>query len=236
LANLFGLGYQYWKEVTGVLRSIIPVYDKVNMAISLGKANKYREMGIKDNVFPGDKILDAGSGFGNMSRIAASLTDQKIEAILYDPLSMMLSTARNIQSAAFRRSLSSGVFEYTPFREQVFDAVLCGYSLRDAIELEAAISELYRVLKKGGSLVVVDLGKPDNEFLRSLVSIYLKYVLAIVAFFVAGQLGLKFKTIHGTYKKWPRNSELLSLLNRRFSKVKFQTGLLGAAIIVTAYK
>src|SRR4029453_3996160 len=99
------------------------------MAISLGKANKYREMGIKGNVFPGNKILDAGSGFGNMSRIAASLTDQQIEAILYDPLSMMLSTARNLQPSSFRGFLSSGVFEYTPFREQVFDAVLCGYSL-----------------------------------------------------------------------------------------------------------
>ena len=233
---MFGLGYQYWKEVTGVLGSIIPVYDKVNMAISLGKANKYREMGIKGNVFPGDKILDAGSGFGNMSRIAARLTDQQIEAILYDPLSMMLSGARNFLSTSFNGSLSSGVFEYTPFREQVFDAILCGYSLRDAIELEAAISELYRVLKKGGSLVVVDLGKPDNEFLRSLVSFYLKYILAIVAFFVAGQLGLKFKALHGTYKKWPRNSELRSLLGRQFSKVKFQTGLIGAAVIVIAYK
>ena len=46
--NLFGLGYQYWKEVVSVLHSIIPVYDKVNMAISLGKANKYR---LKDSRF-----------------------------------------------------------------------------------------------------------------------------------------------------------------------------------------
>ena len=48
LDNLFGLGYQYWKEVVSVLHSIIPVYDKVNMAISLGKANKYR---LKDSRF-----------------------------------------------------------------------------------------------------------------------------------------------------------------------------------------
>jgi demethylmenaquinone methyltransferase / 2-methoxy-6-polyprenyl-1,4-benzoquinol methylase len=57
-----------------------------------------------------------------------------------------------------------------------------------------------------------------------------------VAFFVAGQLGLKFKALHGTYKRWPRNSELRSLLGRQFSKVKFQTGLIGAAVIVIAYK
>ena len=55
-----------------------------------------------------------------------------------------------------------------PFKDQVFDAVLCGYSLRDAIQLDAAIDELYRVLKKGGILVVVDLGKPNNKFLRFL--------------------------------------------------------------------
>jgi demethylmenaquinone methyltransferase/2-methoxy-6-polyprenyl-1,4-benzoquinol methylase len=108
--------------------------------------------------------------------------------------------------------------------------------LRDAIELESAIAEIYRVLKKGGVLVVVDLGKPDNKFLRSFVSFYLKYVLTIIAFFVAGQGGLKFKTIHGTYKKWPRNSELHLLLSKRFSKVKFKTGLMGAAVIIVAYK
>jgi demethylmenaquinone methyltransferase/2-methoxy-6-polyprenyl-1,4-benzoquinol methylase len=230
------LGYQYWKEVVGVLRSVIPVYDKVNVAISLGKANKYRWEGIKGHVHPGNKILDAGSGFGNMSRIASKITDQHLEMVLYDPLLMMLSRTRNFLPDSSNQYLSSGVFEYMPFKEQVFDAVLCGYSLRDAIELESAIAEIYRVLKKGGSLVVVDLGKPDNKFLRFFVSFYLKYALTVIAFFVAGQSGLKFKTIHGTYKKWPRNSELHSLLSRRFSKVKFKTGLMGAAVIVVAYK
>ena len=194
--------------MAGVLRSVIPVYDKVNVAISLGKANKYRWEGIKGHVHPGNKILDAGSGFGNMSRIASKITDQHLEMVLYDPLLMMLSRTRNFLPDSSNQYLSSGVFEYMPFKEQVFDAVLCGYSLRDAIELESAIAEIYRVLKKGGSLVVVDLGKPDN----------------------------KFQTIHGTYKKWPRNSELHSLLSRRFSKVKFKTGLMGAAVIVVAYK
>ena len=233
---MFGLGYQYWKEVAGVLRSVIPVYDKVNMAISLGKANKYRWEGIKGHVHPGNKILDAGSGFGNMSRIASKITDQHLEMVLYDPLLMMLSRTRNFLPYSSNQYLSSGVFEYMPFKGQVFDAVLCGYSLRDAIELESAIAEIYRVLKKGGSLVVVDLGKPDNKFLRFFVSFYLKYALTVIAFFVAGQSGLKFKTIHGTYKKWPTNSELHSLLSRRFSKVKFKTGLMGAAVIVVAYK
>jgi demethylmenaquinone methyltransferase/2-methoxy-6-polyprenyl-1,4-benzoquinol methylase len=56
--------------VIEVLRSIIPVYDKVNRAISLGKDEKYRLRGIRGRVAQGNLVLDAGSGYGNMSRVA----------------------------------------------------------------------------------------------------------------------------------------------------------------------
>jgi len=59
-----GLG-SYWNEVIDVLRDIIPVYDKVNSYISLGKDKKHRIRGIKGRVVKGNSILDAGSGFGN---------------------------------------------------------------------------------------------------------------------------------------------------------------------------
>lgn len=233
---MFGLGYHYWKEVSEVLHLIVPVYDRVNMAISLGKADKYRRKGIKGHICLGDRVLDAGSGFGNMSKIARDTIDQNLDIVLYDPLSSMLSSTRNFLHHSSHTTLVSGVFEFMPFRGQIFDAVMCGYSLRDAIELESAITEMHRVLKKEGLLVVIDLGKPDNKILRTLVSFYLEYILSTIAFFVAGQLGLKFKTIHGTFKKWPRNSELRSILNRHFSEVKFETGLMGAALMVFAYK
>jgi len=56
-----GLG-SYWGEVLDVLREIIPVYDKVNSWISLGKDKEHRIRGIKGRVKSGDFILDAGSG------------------------------------------------------------------------------------------------------------------------------------------------------------------------------
>ena len=65
-----GLGSRYWTEVMEVLRAIIPVYDKVNKVISLGKDDKYRLKGIKVRVRPGNMILDAGSGYGYTARLA----------------------------------------------------------------------------------------------------------------------------------------------------------------------
>ena len=119
-----------------------------------------------------------------------------------------------------------------PFRESTIDDVLCGYSLRDAFSLVEAISEIHRVLKNDGRFVIVDIGKPDNMLLRSFVAFYLKYVLGIIAYSVSGKRGLKFKTLHGTFLRWPKNAKLNDLLLEKFSRVKFTKKMFGGAIIV----
>jgi demethylmenaquinone methyltransferase/2-methoxy-6-polyprenyl-1,4-benzoquinol methylase len=123
-----------------------------------------------------------------------------------------------------------------PFRESTIDDVLCGYSLRDAFSLVKAISEIHRVLKNNGRFIIVDIGKPDNMFLRSSVAFYLKYVLGIIAYTVSGRKGLKFKTLYGTFLRWPKNGKLNDLLLEKFSTVKFTKKMFGGAIIVVAYK
>jgi demethylmenaquinone methyltransferase/2-methoxy-6-polyprenyl-1,4-benzoquinol methylase len=232
---LAGLGSHYWGEVIEVLRSIIPVYDKVNRVISLGKDEEYRLHGIRGRVVPGNVVLDAGSGYGNMSRVALAEAGGDAKVVMYDPIPEMLANVKNFLPDR-QATLSSGVFEYMPFRDNTFDAVLCGYSLRDAIQLKQAIAEMHRVLKAGGRLIIVDLGKPDNAVSRAMVSVYLKYFLWISAYLVAGKAGLKFRTLYGTYLRWPRNSELEAMLKEKFSNVQFDKGMMGGAVIIAAYK
>jgi demethylmenaquinone methyltransferase / 2-methoxy-6-polyprenyl-1,4-benzoquinol methylase len=113
---------------------------------------------------------------------------------------------------------------------------MCGDSLRDAINLEIAVSEIHRILKKGGRFIIVDLGKPDTKLLRFAVSLYLKYILKIFAYIVAGESGLKFKALYGTYKKWPQNKILYSLLKKNFADVNFKKKMMGGSIIVSSIK
>jgi len=132
-----GLG-SYWGEVLDVLEKIIPVYDKVNSLISLGRDSEFRQRGISGRVHPGDHILDAGSGFGNMSKTASRICNDDVNITLYDPLRPMLKNTSRLFSTT--PVLTCGVFEHIPFRDEKFDAVLTGYSLRDAINLRIAIS------------------------------------------------------------------------------------------------
>ncbi len=228
-----GLG-SYWGEVLDVLQEIIPIYDKVNSYISLGKDTEHRNRGIKKRVIPGNTILDAGSGFGNMAKAALKICNGDLSITLYDPLIPMLkNTGSHFEKTP---NLACGVFEHIPFKDSKFDAVLCGYSLRDAINLRIAISEIHRVLKKDGRFVIVDLGKPDSALIRFGVSFYLRLILPIIALIAGGKLGLKFATLYGTYKRWPQNKKLESLLLEKFSRIEFEKDLMGGAIIVAAFK
>ena len=231
---MVGLGASYWKQVISTLRDIIPVYDKVNRVISLGKDELYRYEGINGNIKSGDLVLDAGSGFGNMSLTTFKITTAaEVKIVIYDPIFEMLQSSRQRLVVEL---ISSGIFEHMPFKDNTFDVVMCGYSLRDAINLEIAVSELHRILKKNGRFLIVDLGKPDNKLIRLGVSIYLKYIIKIFAYVIARQTGLKFQTLYGTFIKWPQNNTLNLLLKKQFSQVDFKTKLMGGSIIVSSTK
>jgi demethylmenaquinone methyltransferase/2-methoxy-6-polyprenyl-1,4-benzoquinol methylase len=166
-----------------------------------------------------------------MSDLALRLVaDLKI--YLLDPLGAMLDAAR----AKLKSSncvFVAGTFELMNFPDACFDVVMCGFSLRDARNLDLALREVHRVLKpEGGRLLVVDLGKPDAALMRHLVGIYWRYFVPLLALVRVGKRGRFYSVLYKTYRKLPENGVLKAKLQALFKEVEVLEKMGGATVII----
>ena len=60
--------------------------------------------------------------------------------------------------------------------------------------------------------------------------------MPIVAYMAGGKLGLKFGALYGTYKRWPENKKLESMLREKFTSIEFEKEMMGGAIMIAAHK
>jgi demethylmenaquinone methyltransferase / 2-methoxy-6-polyprenyl-1,4-benzoquinol methylase len=234
----FGLSDD-WYSVQETLEQVIPVYDRTNRYISLGTDLKLRRRGIELLVaqFPEQKftLLDLGCGTGTMSRLYldSKQTNFSEQLLLVDPIMAMMQVAR-------KRTNQDGlvaVFEYLPFRNDVIDAAMAAFSLRDARNLLLALGRIESLLKPGGKFLIVDLEKPDSPSKRWLIAIYWRYLAPAIAFLASGRLGLKFAALSKTYGKLPKITEFLSLVKQSgFEVSSWENSMLGGAGIILLTK
>jgi demethylmenaquinone methyltransferase/2-methoxy-6-polyprenyl-1,4-benzoquinol methylase len=129
-----------------------------------------------------------------------------------------------------------GVAENLPFRKESIAGIITCYSLRDVRDKAKSISEFARVLIEKGRLEIVDVGKPDNEFLRRLVGLYVVFVMPVVARFFIGRRAQAnpFRMIIPTFQRLPSNRSLTRLAAHEFGSSQLDEFLLGGLVIVEA--
>jgi demethylmenaquinone methyltransferase/2-methoxy-6-polyprenyl-1,4-benzoquinol methylase len=149
-----------------------------------------------------------------------------------EPLDVMASLSkRRIKSERF--DVVRGIFEHMPFRSGTFDLVLTGFSIRDAIDFRAALSEIWRVIRQGGRYVVCDIAKPDRPPFRFVVSAYWFLIAPILGFLAAGRRGLRVWDIYRTYRRWPVKRKLIGTLIEFFAVEWSEMAMLGGALIAS---
>lgn len=129
-------------------------YDLLNTILSLGSEQHWRRLGIAE--LPFGRILDLGSGTG-----AAREAFGDREVVALDPVVEMLSLSPMPVRVA-------GVGERLPFADGSFDGVFSAYVFRNLTSIPATLAEIERVLRPGGTAVVVDLGRPPGRAAAAL--------------------------------------------------------------------
>jgi demethylmenaquinone methyltransferase/2-methoxy-6-polyprenyl-1,4-benzoquinol methylase len=133
---------------------IAPVYDLMNRVMTAGLDGRWRRLTARAAVRPGDRVLDACCGTGDLA-IAAREAGGNVTGL--DFSAQMLERARR---KAPELEWLQGDLLALPFETQSFDAATVGFGVRNVADLDAALAELRRVLRPGGRLAILEITRP----------------------------------------------------------------------------
>lgn len=220
-----------WENVVRAVEQASPVYDWISEVISLGLAGPLRQRAISRlGRSHDDWILDSGSGPGVATRLLSQNGFKKIIAV--DPSIPLLRCARSKLPDSFHPVCA--VAESLPFRDEIFSGIVTCFSLRDVRNTRESLRQFKRVMKLGGRLEIVDVGKPNDSFLRYLSDVYISYVMPIITkCLIRGKIkGNPFRWIVPTFHQLLPNHELWRLVRNIFGASVLQEFLFGGLIII----
>ena len=149
------------KHIAGVFDSVAPRYDLMNDLMSAGLHRLWKRFAVEaSGVRPGERVLDIAGGTGDLARLFARRVGPHGSVVLTDINPAMLRQGRD-------RLLDAGVVlplllcdaERLPFGSARFDCVSIAFGLRNVTRKEEALSEMRRVLRPGGRLIVLEFSR-----------------------------------------------------------------------------
>jgi demethylmenaquinone methyltransferase/2-methoxy-6-polyprenyl-1,4-benzoquinol methylase len=200
---------------------IAPVYDVMNRVMTAGLDRGWRALAAAAVVRPGDRVLDACCGTGDLA-LAGERAGGRVTAL--DFSEAMLERAR-------RKSMTvrwvAGDVLALPFEDASFEAATVGFGVRNVTELEDAFGELARVLVPGGRVACLEITRPDG-ILRPFFRLWFDGVVPLLGKLLPG--GEAYTYLPASVRRFPGPADLAAVMTRAgFTKVRWQR--LGGGIV-----
>lgn len=211
--------------------SVASKYDRANDLLSFGQTHRWR-IKVRDAVAPkpGQSVLDLAAGTGSSS-IAFNL--EGVRVVASDFSQGMLAEGRK------RHPELEFVFADAtnlPFAANEFDATTISFGLRNVVDVEKALREMFRVTKPGGRVVICEFSRVQNSLLRPLYEFYLKRLLPVFSR-MAGQKPEAYDYLAESILAWPSQNKLAKkILAAGFEKVVYKNLVFGVVAIHVARK
>lgn len=222
------------EQVEMMFDNIAPKYDFLNHYFTIGIDKIWRKKAIKiASQNNPDNILDIAAGTGDFTILEAKRTSAK-EIVGIDISQNMLNVAiqkANRQKLGNRVKFLKADSLDMPFEPETFDAVTVGFGVRNFADIPAGLKEIYRVLKTGGRLVVLELSEPSNPLVKGVFGFYFHKVMP-----AAGKLISKdpsaYKYLPDSVEQFPYGQRFLDIMTGcGFKNAKLKWLSLGIAAI-----
>lgn len=189
----FGFEQVRWDEkvrrVGAVFDSVAGKYDVMNDVMSLGIHRLWKRYALElSGVRKGSRVLDLAGGTGDLAARLARMAGPEGEVVLADINAAMLEVGRARlldQGIAGNVRFVQANAECLPFPDNHFDCVTIAFGLRNVTDKDAALRSMYRVLKPGGRLLVLEFSKPVVPGLAPLYDLYSFKLLPLMGKLIA---------------------------------------------------
>jgi demethylmenaquinone methyltransferase/2-methoxy-6-polyprenyl-1,4-benzoquinol methylase len=208
-----GLGKK--EQVAGMFNAIAGRYDLMNRLLSGGIDIKWRKKAIKQLTFLQPKnMLDVATGTADIAIMASNLL--KIEKIIGIDISegMLALGRQKVEKLGLsdKIELLNGDSETINFDAGTFDAVTVAFGVRNFENLEKGLSEIKRVLKPGGKLVVLEFSKPKIPGVKWLYNLYMKIIAPNMCKLFSKNRNA-YKYLDESIKKFPEGKNFTTILD-----------------------
>ena len=172
------------ERIRAMFGSIAPRYDLLNRLLSLGIDRRWRRFAVGQIGLTGaGRVLDVATGTGDVALEIAAQTPASVSIVGVDFCPEMVELGRvKVEASrhAGRIELQVAPCEEIPFEDFSFDAATISFGIRNVVDRAKGLSEMRRVLKVGGRIVILEFSTPTSPLFRSLYHFYFLKVLPVI--------------------------------------------------------
>jgi len=227
-------------KVASVFHSVAQQYDIMNDLMSFGVHRLWKRFTIDaSGVRPGNKVLDLAGGTGDLTAKFSQLVGREGKVILADINSSMLNVGRDklrdrglVQNIEYVQANA----QYLPFEDNTFDIITIAFGLRNVTDKDMALRSMYRVLKPGGRLLVLEFSKPEHELVNKAYDFYSFNILPKMGELVAKD-GDSYQYLAESIRMHPDQETLKTMMDSAgFEQTSFKNLTGGVVALHKGYK
>jgi len=226
------------EQVAKMFDNIAWRYDLLNSLLSLGIHKNWRNKCVKILKVKNPKtILDVATGTAEFALACAKLKPEKITGIDISEGMMQIGRKKiekyNLQNLI---ELQYGDAESADFPNDSFDSIVVGFGVRNFENLDKGLQNLYRILKPGGTLVILEFANPENKLVKWVYNFYFGKVTPFIGKLLSGD-GRAYSYLPESVKAFPYNHKMVEVLrSNQYIDPQYMKLSMGIASIYIATK
>ncbi len=215
---------------------IAPSYDKANSILSFGIHQLWKKKVVRmSGAKIGDHVLDCATGTGDLAILFKKQVGSKGRVMGTDFCEEILALApQKAKDQKLQIEFEPADVTKLPYPDAVFDISCISFGIRNVNNLTAALSELARVTRPGGRVMILEFGQIQLPLLKQAYGLYSNYILPQIGGLISGNTKA-YKYLNESSKKFPCGQEFVdrALSTGRYQSMTVHRLSLGIAYIYT---